>query len=228
MTRPVVTSRAVRVAVAALLCLLTWPAAALADGLIRPTQTVTQTVSGATGTLGDAVGDATGQLADVSDPITQATQAVVSITVDTLSAVAGSTSGQSSQPGATESSSSSNERSATVSTASRSPSSASNPQSSRALISAGAAGLAPTGPFALYQSFAPPPPRYGGLNEALANTGTNLMLPLTVLMLLLSIAVVAKGTDEVRRRYRTYGALRYRGRHRMPPRRRLRLAPAAV
>jgi hypothetical protein len=113
-----------------------------------------------------------------------------------------------------------------VSTASSSPSSSSSARPSR-LTSTGAAGLAPTGPFdVLYQAFAPPPPRYGGLNEDLANTGSNLTLPLIVLVLLVSLAVAAKGTDEVRRRHRTYGALRYRGRHRMPHRWRLRPAAA--
>jgi hypothetical protein len=60
----------------------------------------------------------------------------------------------------------------------------------------------------------------------LAVTGANVTLPLAVLALLIVIAVGSQSAEQVRNRYLMYGALRYRGRHRMPPRRRLRLAPA--
>ncbi|HEX9236875.1 MAG TPA: hypothetical protein VF972_11415, partial [Actinomycetota bacterium] len=213
--------------------LVAWPIAAHADGLVGgtlsgATQTTTQTVTTTTNALSDALGGETSPLPTVKKVTTTTVSTVVS-TGQTLGLLGGSS--DPSTPSEAPSTGTSAHAASSPTTSGGTRSTSAMARSNRAVTSAGEASFVATGPYAtLYQGFgAPPPPRYGGVSpDGLAVTGKSLLVPLGVLVVLLVVGLGSRTTERVRARVRLYGALRYRGRHRMPPglRLRLRLSPA--
>ena len=230
MRKVVAGSRPALLAVAVGLCSLSWPAAALADDQIRPTGSVQQVVTTATDSLGEALGEATSPLPILSDTIAEVTKATVASAADTLVTMAGLNESSGSSDTAPTTESTETGRSTAIAKAAPTGQAGSEARSARSLTFTGTADVWPTAATgSLYQSFGPPPPRYGGINEGLAVTGANLTLPFFVLALLIVIAIGSRSAEQVRDRYRLYGAsLRYRGRHRMPSRGRLRLIPVTA
>jgi hypothetical protein len=192
-------------AAAAALFVAVWPVAASASGILRDP---------------DPVKQVTGVISEVKDTVTS----VVGDAVDSVGQVAGSSSGSTSETTNTGGSASASSTSAPAANTSASTRSApASTRSARALYSPGASSLGATAASSLYQAFAPPPPRYGGLSGGtLAITGLDFLLPLGVLVVLLGIGLATQTIQRVR----DYGTLRYRGRHRMPSRWRPQLSPA--
>ena len=226
MTLRTVRRRASLFAAAVGLCLAVWPIAASADGIVRHTDPVKQVSGTVSSTVNTITEPAGGVISEVKDTVA----AVVGDAVDSVGQALGSSGSSGGSTGsettnAPASGSTGSGSSVSTAKSSGSAGSASSPsRSTRVLSSAGAAGLAATGAFSsLYQAFAPPPPRYGGLSGGtLATTGLDFLLPLGVLVVLLAIGLGMQAMQRVR----ANGALRYRGRHRMPSRWGPQLSPA--